>query len=96
MSKRFCDRCSKMVPEHGLHTCVKAAPIAVSHVSHKAVSHVSHGADRSEPKPSGKVCHSDVERVRRWRRANRERWLAYHADYMRKWRKDRAAEVRTN
>lgn len=91
----FCRECFELCTRGKPHSCKqKAAPSpaaaepskTVSHVPHKTVSHVPH----VQPPERG---NADVARVRRWRSTNLDRWRAYHADYMRRWRQRRRDEA---
>jgi hypothetical protein len=93
MTKRFCERCQKMLPERGLHPCVKASPNAPVKNATPVTTHrgksITTGVTTAERKHVVDAGRGDKVRVYRWRDANRERYNAY----MRKWRAERAAKA---
>jgi hypothetical protein len=72
---RFCTRCGKMVPERGLHSCVKAKAVTTqpkfTPVTTPAVT------TKAAPSATTRRASGDKDRVYRWRAANRERYNAY-------------------
>jgi hypothetical protein len=81
MAKRFCDRCQQWVAECGLHSCVKAKATPSPHKPLPS----PHAEKASPHKDKGAVA-----RNLRWRAKNISRHRAAHAEYMRKWRLEKA------
>jgi hypothetical protein len=81
MTKRFCARCQSIVPEKGLHACVKpkAAP---SPAAPAASSNIAPSSNKRKAESSN--------RNARWRAAHPEQWRRIMRGYMRPKRADEA------
>jgi hypothetical protein len=89
-----------MVPERGLHSCVKAkasptAPVGNVTNSVSNVSNKTEGQARTAPRTNAaerylKRLEADRKRLARWRAANSDRYRAYQRDLMRKKRCEEA------
>jgi hypothetical protein len=93
MTKRFCERCQSMVPEKGLHFCVKAEAAPSPHKpepssnapTHNPTHGITHAPTHAKP------AKSELRKAQtyRWRERYPDRWKQYHAEYMRNWRANR-------
>jgi hypothetical protein len=89
---RFCERCQKMVPGRDQHFCVKmtVAPLPAQAPAFDDPTHGNtHNPTHAKPK-KGKLCEAQTYR---WRERYPDRWRAYHAEYMRKWRLEKALNI---
>jgi hypothetical protein len=90
-AKRFCSRCEKMVPKIGVRACVpvaKSSPHAPVRNAEPVTNNPTHGITH------GPTRKTELRKAQtyRWRERYPDRWKRYHAEYMRTWRRKRAAE----
>jgi hypothetical protein len=93
MAERFCQRCEKMVPERGIHSCipvpkVKTAPssnaISPLPVIAETSSNASSNVDISLRIAQDASSNKPASRNARWRAAHPEQYRVIMRDYMRK------------